>query len=126
MLPKMPSSRHPAVQRRVSALRQPGFFREHLRHHHARLDALHQERPEVAVQRTDVVLLAQPETGADDDGFLSDAGVDAASDLALPHEKAQAFVERTDELEPEKHVEQLLGCELELRAFDRRHRGLPS
>ena len=45
-----------AVQRGIAPLRQPGRFGEHLRHHHARFDALHQERPEVAVQRADEIL----------------------------------------------------------------------
>ena len=111
-----------AVQRRVAPLRQAGRLREHLRHHHARLDALHQERAEVAVQRADVVVLPQPEAGADDDRFLADAGVDAAADLALLDEDAEALVEGADQLEPVEHLEQLLGRELELRALDRRHR----
>jgi hypothetical protein len=68
VLPKMPSSDAPLCIR-VAALRQPGGFREHLRHHHARLDALHQERSEVAVQRADPVVHPQPEAGADDNGF---------------------------------------------------------
>ena len=76
-----------AVQRRVAPLRQPGGLREHLRHHHARLDPLHQEGAEVAVQRADEVFLPQAEAGADDDRFLADAGVDAAAHLALLDER---------------------------------------
>ena len=78
------------------------------------------------MQRADEVFASQSETGADDDGFLADAGVHAASDLALPHEDAEALVERADQLEPIEHLEQLFRRELEFRAFDRRHRGLPS
>jgi hypothetical protein len=112
---------HAAVQRRVAPFRQPGGLGEHLRHHHLRLDPLHQKRSEVAVQRADEILFPQPEAGADDDGFLTDAGVDAAADFALLDEDGQAFVERADQLEPVEHLEQLLGRELELRAFDGRH-----
>ena len=110
-----------AVQRRVAALREPGRLREHLRHHRPRVDALHEERAEVAVQRADEILLAQPIAGADDDRLLADAGVDAAADLALLDEDAEALVERANQLQPVEHLEQLFQGELELGAFDRRH-----
>ena len=110
-----------AVERRVAALGQPGSLREHLRHHHARLDAFHQKRAEVAMQRADEVFPPQPEAGADDDRFLADAGVDAAPHLALAHQNAEALVKRADQLEPIEHVEELLGRQLELRALDGRH-----
>src|SRR5581483_10807351 len=103
-------------------LRQAGGLRKHLRHHRARLHALHQERSEIAVQRTDVIVPAQTEAGADDDGFLADAGVDAASDLALADEDAEPLVEGANQLQPVKHVEQLIGGKLELGALDRGHR----
>ena len=61
------------------------------------------------------------EAGADDDGFLADAGVDAAADLALLDEDAEALVERADQLEPVEHLQQLVRGELELGAFDGRH-----
>ena len=117
----MPSSVTPLCSAESRPFDRPVVLREHLRHHRARLDALHQERAEVAVQRADVVLLPQAEAGADDDGFLADAGVDAAADLALLDEDAEALVERADQLQPVEHLEQLLGRELELGALDRWH-----
>src|SRR6185436_18421343 len=91
------------------------------RHHGARLDALHLERAEIAVQRANPVLFPQPEAGADDDRFLADAGVDTAADLALLHQDAEPLVERADQPQPIEHFEELLGGELELGAFDGRH-----
>ena len=117
----MPSSGTPLCSAESRPFDSPVCFGEHLGHHHARFDALHQERSEVAMQRADVVFLPQSETGADDDRFLSDAGVDAAPDFALLHQRAESFVECSDELEPEEHVEQLLWGELELGPLDRRH-----
>ena len=89
----MPSSVTPLCSAESRPFDSPVVLGEHLRHHHARLDALHQERAEIAVQRADVVLFAQAETGADDDRFLADAGVDAAADLALLDQRAEAHVE---------------------------------
>ena len=109
------------MQRRVAALGQAGRLGEHLRHHHARLDPFHQEGAEVAMQRRDEVLFPQAEAGADDDRFLADAGVDAAPHLALADEDAEALVERTNQLEPVEHLQQLIVGELELRALDGRH-----
>ena len=74
------------------------------------------------MQRADEVFLAQPEAGADDDRFLADAGVDAASDFALLDERAEALVERANQLQPVEHLEELFVGELELGAFDRGHR----
>ena len=122
VLPKIPSSVTPLCSAESRPFDSPVALREHLRHHRARLDALHQERPEVAVQRADEVFLPQREAGADDDRFLADAGVDAAADLALLHEDAEALVERADQLQPIEHLEQLFGGELELGALDRRRR----
>ena len=109
---------HAAVECRIASLGEARRFAEHLRHHDPRLDAFHQERAEVAMQGTHVVLSAQTETAAHDDRFLPDARVDAAANFALPHEHAEPLVEATDQLQPVEHVEQLLGRQLELRALD--------
>src|SRR5205823_13771516 len=101
-----------AVERGVAPFRQAAGLREHLRHHRARADALHQERAEIAVQRADEILLAQCKAGADDDRLLADAGVDAASHLALLHERAEPLVERAYQLQPMEHLEELFGREL--------------
>ena len=111
---------HAAVQGGIATLRQARFLGEHLRHHHARFHALHQHRAEIAMERTDVVFLAQAETGTHHDGFLSDAGVHAAAHLALPHEQAEPLVEGADELEPIEHLHQLVVGQLELGALERR------
>src|SRR5207253_716612 len=87
----------------------------------ARGDAFHEERAEIAVERADPVFFAESVAGADDDCFLSDAGVDAASDFALLDQDAEPLVERANELQPVEHLEQLLGGELEFRSLDRRH-----
>src|SRR5206468_665740 len=109
------------VKRRVTPLGEARLPAKHLRHHHARLDAFHQERPEVAMERTDVVLTPQAEARADYDGFLTDSCVDAASYLPLTDQDAQSFVERANQLQPVEHLEQLFGRELELGALYRRH-----
>ena len=44
VLPKMPSSVTPLCSAESRPFDSPVVLREHLRHHHARLDALHQER----------------------------------------------------------------------------------
>jgi hypothetical protein len=93
-----------------------------LRHHLARRDAFHQERAEIAVERKNPVVRPQAEAGSDDDRFLADTCVDAAANLPLSHTEAQAFVERANELEPVVHLEELVGAELEFRAFDWRAR----
>ena len=122
VLPKMPSSDTPLCSAESRPFDRPVVFANICDIIDARLDALHQERAEVAVQRADEVFLPQPEAGADDDRFLADAGVDAAADLALLDEDAEALVERANQLQPVEHLEQLFGRELELGAFDRRHR----
>src|SRR5262249_42728175 len=91
---------------------------EHLGHHHARFDPLHQEAAEIPVKRAQVVLFSKPEAGADDDRFLPDPRVHTASDLALADQNAEPLVERTNQLQPEEHVQQLLGRQLELRPLD--------
>jgi hypothetical protein len=73
VLPKMPSSFTPLCKAESRPLDRPIRLPEHLGHHRPRVDALHEERAEVAMQRTDVVLTPQAETGANNDGFLSDA-----------------------------------------------------
>src|SRR5206468_9409561 len=112
-----------AVKRRVASFRQAGGLGEHLRHHRPRLDTFHEKRAEVTMKRADEVLSSKRETGADDDGFLADARVDPAPDLALTHEDAEALVERAHQLQPAEHVEKLLGRKLELRPLDWRHGG---
>ena len=73
------------------------------------------------MQRADEIVFAQPVAGSDDDRFLADAGVHAASHLALLDQDAQPLVERTDQLQPVEHLEQLFQRELELGSLDRRH-----
>src|SRR5206468_10802399 len=106
----------------IAALGQTGGPGEHLRHHHAGLDALHQEGAEIAMQRTDRILAPQPVAGADDDRFLTDAGINAAAHLALSDQDAEPLVEPADQLQPVEHLEQLFRSELELRALDWGHR----
>jgi hypothetical protein len=74
------------------------------------------------VQRADVVVFLQPEAGADDDGLLADARVDAAAHAALAHQHAQPLVEGADELQPVEDVQELLVRQLELESLDGRHR----
>ena len=76
------------------------------------------------MERADVVVLPQPEAGADDDGFLADAGVNAAADLTLLDEDAEPLVERADQLQPIEHLEELFGGELEFRSLDGGHQGI--
>src|SRR4029450_11371409 len=90
-----PQFRDPAVKRRVPTLRQAGDLSKHLRHHDPRLDAFHEKRPEISVQRADVVLLAEPETGADYDGLLTDAGIHVTTQLDLTLKHTDALTENT-------------------------------
>ena len=83
VLPKMPSSLTPLCSAESRPFDRPVVLANICDIIAARLDALHQEGAEVAVQRADEVLLPQAEAGADDDRFLADAGVDAAAHLAL-------------------------------------------
>ncbi len=112
-----------AMERGIASFRETGGFAEHLRHHDARLDALHQERTEISMERTDVVLLAEAEARADDNRFLADARVDAAAHFSLPDENAEPFVEGANQLQPIEHLEQLFRRQLEFRSLDRRHVG---
>src|SRR4029453_1062376 len=118
-----PKFRDPAVKRRVPTLRQAGDLSKHLRHHDPRLDAFHEKTPEISVQRADVVLLAEPETGADYDGLLTDAGIHATTHFALTDKNAEPFVESPNQLQPEEHVQELFRRQFELGSFDWRHRG---
>src|SRR5262249_25954119 len=111
-----------AMQRGIATFRKPRFLREHLRHHGARADALHQEGAQIAVQRADEVLLAESKAGADDDRFLADAGVDAASDLDLFDERAESLVEGSDQLQPVEHLQQLIVVQFEFGSLYWRHR----
>ena len=72
------------------------------------------------MQRADEVFAAEREAGPDDDRFLPDTRIHAAADLPLADEQTEALVERSAELEPIEHLEELFGAELELRPLDRR------
>src|SRR5262249_28401965 len=112
---------HPAVKRRVAAFRQARNLAEHLRHHHAWFYALHEKRSEISMEGADVVLLAEPETGPDDNRFLTDTCIHAAAHLALTDEDAKSFVEGPNEPQPIEHLQKLFWRQFELRSLDWRH-----
>ncbi len=99
---------HPAMKIRILSPAQPIAFAEDLCDQMFGLHSLDQERPEVPVQRADVILAPQPITGADDDGLLPNSGEDTAQHLALAVQDREALFDGPDELQVIEHLQQIV------------------
>ena len=89
-----------AVQKRILAAREPGFLAHQLRHQPSRVDAAHQENPEVAMERRHQVALQQRGADAGDDRLLAGARVDSAENFVLPVKPRDAIFKAADQLHP--------------------------
>src|ERR1700687_1338916 len=89
-----------AVQERVLAARESRLLAHQLRHQAPRIDAAHDERAHVAMQRRDEIAVVQRRADSGDDRFLPGAGVNAAEDLVLAMQPRDAFLERANQLHP--------------------------
>ena len=92
----------------VFALRGRSEFRHMLREDISRRDAFYQQRADIADHGRDPIAFFQGVAGADGDGFLAEAGIEAADNFILAEEANHALFELAVELHVVVEIEVLL------------------